>query len=184
VTNPAPPQCRSTDFCGSPDHPRRTEIAERATWGTKTPPQPPTAGTPPAPARARLDQVGRDWMNHFEAAIGGRQGTRWLPSALQVTDARTSVIQAIMITNNPMPEAVSVPQPGTHREAISGNRRHCRGRFKRMLHQPNGGTEQHYVYFKSRRHGSGWTKRVSCAQGDTRAARGDTTRLCMSGVAH
>jgi hypothetical protein len=25
---------------------------------------------------------------------------------------------------------------------------------------------------------------VSCAQGDTRAARGDTTRLCMAGVAH
>jgi hypothetical protein len=43
----------STDFCGSPDHPRRAETAERATWGTKTPPRPPTASTPPAPARVR-----------------------------------------------------------------------------------------------------------------------------------
>jgi hypothetical protein len=43
----------STDLCGSPYHPRRAETAERATWGTKTPPRPPTAGTPPAPARVR-----------------------------------------------------------------------------------------------------------------------------------
>jgi hypothetical protein len=52
-TTPMPFQRISTDFCGSPDHPRRAETAERATWGTKTPPRPPTAGTPPAPARVR-----------------------------------------------------------------------------------------------------------------------------------
>jgi hypothetical protein len=52
-TTPMPFQRISTDLCGSPDHPRRAETAERATWGTKTPPRPPTAGTPPAPARVR-----------------------------------------------------------------------------------------------------------------------------------
>ena len=52
-TTPMPIQRISTDFWGSPDHPRRAETAERATWGTKTPPRPPTAGTPPAPARVR-----------------------------------------------------------------------------------------------------------------------------------
>jgi hypothetical protein len=41
-TTPMPFQRTSTDFCGSPDHPHRTETAERATWGTKTPPRPPT----------------------------------------------------------------------------------------------------------------------------------------------
>ena len=52
-TTPMPIQRISTDFWGSPDHPRRAETAERATWGTKPPPRPPTAGTPPAPARVR-----------------------------------------------------------------------------------------------------------------------------------
>jgi hypothetical protein len=52
-TTPMPIQRISTDFWGSPDHPRRAETAERATWGIKTPPRPPTAGTPPAPARVR-----------------------------------------------------------------------------------------------------------------------------------
>jgi hypothetical protein len=52
-TTPMPFQRISTDFRGSPDRPRRAETAERATWGTKTPPRPPTAGTPPAPARVR-----------------------------------------------------------------------------------------------------------------------------------
>jgi hypothetical protein len=46
-TTPMPFQRISTDLCGSPDHPRRAETAERATWGTKTPPRSPTAGTPP-----------------------------------------------------------------------------------------------------------------------------------------
>jgi hypothetical protein len=52
-TAPMPFQRISTDLCGSPDPPRRAETAERATWGTKTPLRPPTAGTPPAPARVR-----------------------------------------------------------------------------------------------------------------------------------
>jgi hypothetical protein len=52
-TTPMPFQRIPTGLCGSPDHPRRAETAERATWGTKPPPRPPTAGTPPAPARVR-----------------------------------------------------------------------------------------------------------------------------------
>jgi hypothetical protein len=52
-TTPMPFQRIPRDFCGSLDHPRRAETAERATCGTKTPPRPPTAGTPPAPARVR-----------------------------------------------------------------------------------------------------------------------------------
>jgi hypothetical protein len=55
VTNPAPPRCRSNGFqrasVALQTTPGRAETAERATWGTKTPPRPPTAGTPPAPAR-------------------------------------------------------------------------------------------------------------------------------------
>ena len=46
TTTPMPFQRISTDLCGSPDHTRRAETAERATWGTKTPPRPPTAAQP------------------------------------------------------------------------------------------------------------------------------------------
>jgi hypothetical protein len=65
-TTPMPFERISTDLCGSLDHPRRAETAERATWGTKTPPRPPTAGTPHPP---RL-------------VCGGNHGTgtHWCPS--------------------------------------------------------------------------------------------------------
>jgi hypothetical protein len=65
-TTPMPFQRVSTDFCGSPDHPRRAGTAERATWGTKTrrldPPQP--APHPP------------------QLVCGGNHGagTHWCPS--------------------------------------------------------------------------------------------------------
>jgi hypothetical protein len=65
-TTPMPFQRISTDLCGSPDHPRRAETAERATWGTKTLPRPPTQ---PAPHPPRL-------------VCGGNHGagTHWCPS--------------------------------------------------------------------------------------------------------
>jgi hypothetical protein len=54
-TTPMPFQRISTDLCGSPDHPRRrAETAERATWGTKTPPPDPPQPVPHrVPARVR-----------------------------------------------------------------------------------------------------------------------------------
>jgi hypothetical protein len=52
-TSPMPFQRGLTDLYGPPDHPRRAETAERATWGTKTLPRPPTADTPPGPVRVR-----------------------------------------------------------------------------------------------------------------------------------
>ena len=74
-TTPMPFQRVSTDFCGSPDHPRRAETAERATWGTKTPPRPPTAGTPPAPARVRRKP--RRWDPLVPICICGGGAPRW-----------------------------------------------------------------------------------------------------------
>jgi hypothetical protein len=73
----------STDFCGSPDHPRRAETAELATWGTKTPPRPPTAGgTPPAPARVRAAEItalGPTGAHLGGGPGGGAPAARWRP---------------------------------------------------------------------------------------------------------
>jgi hypothetical protein len=55
-----------TGLCGSSDHPRRAETAERATCGTKSPPRPPPQ---PVPRPLRLVCGG----NHGD-------GTHWCPS--------------------------------------------------------------------------------------------------------
>jgi hypothetical protein len=65
------PRTTPMDFCGSPDHPRRAETAERATWGTKTPPRPPQ----PAPHPPRLVCGGNHGAGtHTGAHLGGLPG--------------------------------------------------------------------------------------------------------------
>ena len=105
-TTPMPIQRISTDFWGSPDHPRRAETAERATWGTKTPPRPPTAGTPPAPARVRRKP--RRW-DPLVPIWGGSPVAAPRPPAPQ-----TQSIQMGRTPAPPLPqreEAVGNPRP-------------------------------------------------------------------------
>jgi hypothetical protein len=79
-TTPMPFQRISTGLCGSPDHPRRAETAERATWSTKTPPRPPTAGTPPALAHVRRKPRRWDPLVPIPSGVGvgvGGGAPRW-----------------------------------------------------------------------------------------------------------
>jgi hypothetical protein len=70
-TTPMPFQRILTDFCGSPYHPRRAETAERATWGTKTPPRPPHSRHPPRPGSCAAETPA---LGPTGAHLGGLPG--------------------------------------------------------------------------------------------------------------
>jgi hypothetical protein len=109
-TTSMPFQRISTDFCGSPDHPRRAETAERITWGTKTPPRPPQ----PAP--------------HPHRPVCGRNhgaGTHWCPSGgdSPVAVPRPPALRVLSLCLRQYPR----PLAGWPGRTPSGTSRHKQG---------------------------------------------------------
>ena len=66
-----PIQRISTDFWGSLDHTRRAETAERATWGTKTPPPTPHSRHPTRPGLCAAETTA---LGPTGAHLGGLPG--------------------------------------------------------------------------------------------------------------